>query len=345
MSGGAPPHLVGAVYPRFLYASRAMRSTTTLPATRVGGSLAFGPEMSAHLSLLDVVARSVPPDAWADGDNIPWSDPAFSARMLREHLSQEHDLASRRTEIVSRHVEWLHGEVLGGQPGRILDLGCGPGLYLHGLARRGHVCTGVDFGPASIEHARAIAAAEGLPCAFRLEDLRRADLGQGFDLITMIYGQLNVFRRTEAAELLRRARAALSPGGRLVVELQTMESLRADGRPSSDWTAAREGLFSERPHLVLHERFWDERNRCSIERWYVVNAATGEVSRHALTNEAYAPDEISATLGASGFERVELLPSLPGTPADSGMLAVVASVAGERPGRPTTGGCGPVRVA
>jgi hypothetical protein len=60
---------------------------------------------------------------------IPWHDPAFSARMLREHLSQSHDRASRRFEIIARQVAWLHEAICGGRPTRILDLGCGPGFY------------------------------------------------------------------------------------------------------------------------------------------------------------------------------------------------------------------------
>lgn len=43
--------------------------------------------------------------------NLPWGDPAFRERMLREHLSQDHELASRRLETVERQVErivdWL----------------------------------------------------------------------------------------------------------------------------------------------------------------------------------------------------------------------------------------------
>ena len=46
-------------------------------------------------SLTDLVHRAPIPLPWAEGDNIPWHDPEFSQRMLREHLSQAHDAASR----------------------------------------------------------------------------------------------------------------------------------------------------------------------------------------------------------------------------------------------------------
>ncbi len=46
-------------------------------------------------TILDNVDREPNPAPWFEGDNISWDDPDFSERMLAEHLSQEHDLASR----------------------------------------------------------------------------------------------------------------------------------------------------------------------------------------------------------------------------------------------------------
>ena len=108
----------------------------------------------SELKLLDIIHRQDHPKPWAEGEKIPWNDPEFSKRMLREHLSQEHDAASRRFEIIDKHVSWIHNHILNGNPTRILDLGCGPGLYTNRLARLGHQCVGIDFSPASIAYAR-----------------------------------------------------------------------------------------------------------------------------------------------------------------------------------------------
>src|SRR5512139_3579983 len=104
------------------------------------------------MDLLELIRRQPVPVPWSEGEKIPWNDPDFSRRMLLEHLSQEHDAASRRFETIDRHVHWIHHAVLSGQPTRILDLGCGPGLYSSRLARLGHECVGIDFSPASIAH-------------------------------------------------------------------------------------------------------------------------------------------------------------------------------------------------
>jgi len=161
------------------------------------------------MTLEELVARAPLPEPWVEGVNIPWNDPDFSARMLREHLSQEHDLASRRTETVGRHVQWIHEEVLEAQRSRVLDMACGPGLYTSGLARLGHSCRGVDFSPASVAYARERAASEDLDCEYVEADLREAELGTGYGLAMLIFGQVNVFQRQEARSILTRARQAL----------------------------------------------------------------------------------------------------------------------------------------
>ncbi|HEY5640757.1 MAG TPA: SAM-dependent methyltransferase, partial [Dehalococcoidia bacterium] len=89
------------------------------------------------MKLEDVIRRTVPPAPWAEGDTVPWHEPGFSRRMLKEHFSQEHDAASRRTETIDAHVAWIHDELLAARPSRVLDLGCGPGLYMERLARLG----------------------------------------------------------------------------------------------------------------------------------------------------------------------------------------------------------------
>jgi hypothetical protein len=108
------------------------------------------------VNLIEIVDRDPAPVPWAEGDNIPWNDPAFSARMLQEHLSQEHDAASRRWGKIDAQVAWIHEHLLGGKPTRILDLGCGPGLYASRLARLGHSCVGIDWGPADKAHAALV---------------------------------------------------------------------------------------------------------------------------------------------------------------------------------------------
>lgn len=278
------------------------------------------------MRLHDIIHRASPPTPWAEGDKIPWDDPDFSARMLREHLSQAHDAASRRSETIARHVGWIHEHLLATRPTRILDLGCGPGLYAQRLAALGHTCTGIDFGPASIAYARQQAAAEGLALTYHQADLRTAEYGAGYGLIMLIYGEFNVFRPTDAESILRKAHAALAPGGLLLLEPHTFAAVQGLGAEPTTWHSFERGLFAERPHLQLYESFWDVERAVATERYFIVDAATGEVTRHAASTQAYTGAGYRALLERGGFTDVTFYPSLLGE-VDENQPALFALVA------------------
>jgi SAM-dependent methyltransferase len=264
------------------------------------------------MNLNDVIQRTPNPRPWAEGEKIPWNDPSFSARMLREHLSQAHNAASRRFDLIDRMVEWLHGAVLEGKAGRVLDLGCGPGFYTSRLARLGHTSLGIDFSPASVDYARSEAQKAKLACDYRLEDVRTADFGAGWDMVMFIYGELNVFKPAEAQAILNNSCAALVPGGKLVLEVHHYKTIQRLGHKPRTWFGEERGLFGDSPYLCLYEAFWDEPGGSATERYYVVDAASGGVSEMAATTQAYTGEQYRQMLGEAGFSKVKFHPSLCG---------------------------------
>lgn len=278
------------------------------------------------MKLFDIVRRQRVPEPWAEGEKIPWDDPDFSRRMLKEHLSQEHDAASRRFDVIDDHVTWIHEHVLDGEPVRILDLGCGPGLYTHRLAQLGHTCVGIDFSPASIAYARERAEEEGVDCTYSQADVRTADYGEGYGLVMLIYGELNVFRPDAAKGILQRAYRALTPGGCLLLEPHSFEAVRGIGHQAPSWYSAERGLFSDKPHLCLQESFWNEERCVAIQRYYVIDASTGEVTRHSSSMQAYTEEDYRSLLTGSGFRDVTFYPALGRRSEDAGgyLIAIVA---------------------
>ena len=105
--------------------------------------------MSRRPSQLDAWPRAFDPAVELD-----WGDPVVSRRLLREHLDQAHDGASRRLRVIDAHVRRLL-RLLPEPPADVLDAACGPGLYAVRLARAGHRVTALDIGPAVVAHARA----------------------------------------------------------------------------------------------------------------------------------------------------------------------------------------------
>ncbi len=276
--------------------------------------------------LRDIFDRKSPPEPWSEGDNIPWSNPGFSRRMLREHLAQSHDLASRRSDKIDAHVEWIHREVLSGNPTKILDLGCGPGLYSSRLARLGHRCVGIDFSPASMEYAKEQAASENLSCGYLHADIRFTEYGSGYGLAMLIFGEFNVFKPADAVHIMGKAHAALDEGGVLLLEAHTSEAIREFGLRPASWYSAESGLFSDLPHLCLQENFWDTESETVTRRYFIVDAASEEVSRFAQSLKAYSKEQYRAILENAGFADVRFHASLIGRedPSQPGLLVITA---------------------
>lgn len=275
------------------------------------------------MQLLDLIQRTPDPDPWSEGDNIPWNQPAFSQRMLKEHLSQEHDAASRKFGHIDQHVQWIHHYALGEKSCQILDLACGPGLYANRLAKLGHQCVGIDYSPASIAYATETAHKENTGCSFFEADIRQAEYGQGYDAAMLIYGEFNVFKPSDIRLILTKMHQALKPGGILILEPHTFEAVQDWGMKSPTWYSQETGLFSEKPHLVMQEYFWDATSQAITIRYLIVDAATGNVVRYAQSLQAYTETQYQNLLEACGYENIRFYPSLTGTP-DPGQKALIA---------------------
>jgi SAM-dependent methyltransferase len=263
----------------------------------------------------NLIHRNRIPPAW---EKIPWHDPDFSRRMLREHLTQDHDMASRRQIIIDQQVDWIHRVVLGEQPAAVLDLGCGPGFYADRLSRLGHSVTGIDISPASIEYARQHHAG-----TFILGDALTHDLGGGCDLAMMIYGEFNAFSPADACALIERAYAALKPGGRLLLEVHTDAFVRQYGCQPATWYTASSGLFSDQPYLCLNEPLLDQDR--AVTHMYVIDAASGALDHYVTMLQAYTDDAYRELLRR--FADVRFYPSLTGAPVpgQEHLFAIVAA--------------------
>ncbi|ELD59355.1 methyltransferase [Escherichia coli KTE177] len=234
----------------------------------------------------------------AQESKIPWDEPAFSQRMLANHLSQDHDWASRRREVIELQVEWIASQL---SPGAyILDLGCGPGFYTHRLAERGFHCTGVDFSPASVNWARQQAQNAGLNIDYVQQDVRAYWPDKSFDFIMMTFGELNVFSAADARSLVSRCALWLESGGRLLTEVHTFDEVKRQGMAEPSWQRCQDGLFLGVPHLLLTEHDWDEEAQTSSTLFWAIEE-NGRTTRFGSQMTAWRNDEYVSLLNNAGF--------------------------------------------
>ncbi len=279
-----------------------------------------------HLALAELSEILDKPELFAPGCEPFWDDPHISRQMLKAHLDQGTDAASRNLEVVEATVEHL-AEYLGlqSQP-KILDLGCGPGLYAERFTERGAAVTAIDCSENSIRYARNRARDLGLDISYELGDFCDLDQHETFDAALIIYGELGALRDPDRDRLLAAVHRSLKPGGHLVFDVIT-GYCRASVDGDRSWMAvAGEGFWRPQPHLVLDATFHYPEANVYLDQYAVIEEG-GEVCVYRIWERCYSPQSISELLHEHGFEVDTLWGDLCGKPCGEAdpWLAVAAT--------------------
>jgi len=276
-----------------------------------------------HAQLSDFFARPEPFSRYTT--RRLWTDPHVAQQMLAAHLDPAHDLASRRPATIDGFVSWLDRRIgLAGR--RVLDLGCGPGLYCERMALRGARVTGLDFSARSLAHARHSAATQGLGIAYREADYLADPLPGPVDLVTLIYGDYCALSPDRRRLLLGRIAEILAPGGRFVLDLFSPGQFAAL-REVEGFAHHRDGGFwAEGDHFVFSASFLYPAASISLERYLV--ARPGETFEICNWMQYYTPQSIAAELAGAGFSASEPLDFATGAPWQPSATAFAVMAAG-----------------
>jgi SAM-dependent methyltransferase len=262
------------------------------------------------------------PAPFAAGDAELWTDPRVAPQLLAAHLDPGTDAASRRPETIAREVGWLADELQLAPGARLLDLGCGPGLYSEAFAERGLIVTGVDSSPHAIAHARRHAAEAGLDIRYVEADYRFLDEQEAYDAAILVYLDLGVLADRDRRLVLARVRAALRPHARFAFDVLGTAAARPEG---TSWSASPgAGFWRPWPHLVLERRLYFPEESVSAREHAVVDERGATIYR--IWEQHFSRDALEALLAAAGFEVEEIAADLTGTPwtPESPTLAAVA---------------------
>lgn len=104
--------------------------------------------------------------------------------------------------------------ILGRQPERVLDLGCGEGWLLRALADRGIDATGVDGDAALVAAARAAGSPQVYQASYEQLAESASGMGSGYDVICANFALL----QQDIIPLLAAMKSLLLPGGALLIQ-------------------------------------------------------------------------------------------------------------------------------
>ncbi len=266
------------------------------------------------------------PRPFEPGEESFWDDPHIARGMLRAHLDPDVDAASRPPEFIDASVRWLLDTMKLRAGDRVLDLGCGPGLYCERLARRGLAITGIDISQASIDCAKKRARDGDLGIDYRVGDYHQLPLGHSYRAIFSIYGQFAVDPPEMRRHLLGRIRRALLGDGMVALDVPTRRHF-PEGGGEGRWSVHGDGGFwRPEPYLLLQRNLDYPKDRAFLNQ-YVVIGAEGYVRTYNVWSAYYTAEEIATALTDAGFSVEEIRGDLAGSPLRPGdeWIAVVAS--------------------
>jgi len=270
------------------------------------------------MDIAPVTLRNRMPRPFIETDNLPWHQPDFSRRALREQLDQDHDSGTRSESTIARQIPFIVQQLRLSPGDTVLDLACGPGLYAKHLSASGYSVIGIDISPAAIEYARAMCIPN---CEFVLGDVRSADYPGNIAGAMLIYGVFNTFSPVDAQLVLRKISKSLRPEGRLILELCDRSLFYCGESTVSGiqgwWCSDRGDLWSDGPYIALKERLYYPGERVEVTRYFIIPQGSSEIVEYTETCVSYDVSDITKMLRRAGLRRVAIHPDLAPCPADS----------------------------
>jgi len=259
---------------------------------------------------------SAKPPLFEPGETRFWDDPHISKGMLEAHLNPDHDAASRKAETINKTIEHLVSSNILKRGDRVLDLGCGPGLYSSKLCENGMNVTGVDISRRSIDFAIQCAEAKGLDIDYQCINFLDIDYSSEFDVVMQIYGELCTFSDKKRDELLAKIYKALKTGGLFILDVSTRAQRMKDGLKNR-WHVSAGGFWRPGRHLVLEQGFDYPEHDVWLDQ-YVVADDNGNVSVYRNWFHDYTLQSIREAIEKAGFKIVHIWDNLTGTVYEEG---------------------------
>ncbi len=228
-----------------------------------------------------------------------WTDPHTSARMLAFHLDPDIDLSSRNASFIDRSVDWIVSRFAVTAGMRIIDFGCGPGLYANRLAKAKAAVAGLDFSSRSITYAREVAERDGLSIDYRHQDYMTFQPDERFDLALMIFCDFCALSPNQRRHLLRTFREAVAPDGHILLDVHSHSLFEQRTESASYELNGLNGFWSPNPYYAFLTAFKYDDEKLLLDKYTIVERDRTRTVYNWL--QCFSPQSLAAELEAEGL--------------------------------------------
>lgn len=244
-----------------------------------------------------------------------WTDEHTSEQMLTFHLDGDVDVSSRRTCFIDESVSWMANRFNLSKSSKIIDFGCGPGLYTSRFAKLGAEVTGVDFSSRSIAYACEQATQEKLSITYIEENYLELQRQGKFDLVTMIMCDYCALAPAQRNAMLTKFRDLLSTEGRIVMDVFSLKAFESKEEVSIYEKNLMDGFWSAEPYFGFVTSFKYDKEKVSLDKYTIVEKNRQREVYNWL--QYFSVESLHGELYAAGFEPEETLRDVAGHAYDA----------------------------
>jgi cyclopropane fatty-acyl-phospholipid synthase-like methyltransferase len=244
-----------------------------------------------------------------------WTDEHTSKQMLKFHLNEKMDIASRNIKFIDRSVEWIasHFNI---KPGtKIADFGCGPGLYTTRLARKQADMIGIDFSKRSIKYAQEVAGREGLSINYINQNYLEFETDDRFEIILMIMCDFCALSPTQRKKMLSLFNSILKPDGFVLLDVYSIKAFEQKQERALCEANLQNGFWSPDKYYGFLNTFKYEKEKVICDKYTIIEAARKRTIYNWL--QYFSPEALEREFTECGFTVEDFYSDVAGSPFDS----------------------------
>jgi len=199
-----------------------------------------------------------------------WTNEHTSKMMLSYHLNPDIDASSRNINFIKKSVDWMVNHFAINSNTKLIDFGCGPGLYSTQLAEYKANVTGIDFSKRSIEYANEVALKNNLNIKYITENYLNYKTDERYDLIIMIMCDFCALSSQQRLQLLNNFHKILKPGGKLILDVYSISGFDDKKEISVYEKNLLNGFWSSKDYYCFLNTFKYENDKVVLDKYTII---------------------------------------------------------------------------
>lgn len=202
--------------------------------------------------------------------DVLWADSHIAKQMLAYHLNPDISVASRTAAFIDQSVDWLVSEFNLNNESKIIDFGCGPGLYTRRLKAKGiGTVVGLDFSANSLNYANEQAMASSLEIEYHLGNYLDHNDSRKFDLITLVMCDFCALSPSQRSTLLGKFKSMLKANGVIALDVYTRTRFIKQTEALSLEKNSMNGFWSAEDYWCIQSSFKYDSEAVTLDKYVI----------------------------------------------------------------------------